>query len=85
MNLVTYDVAGEAWLAWEWSVLKVCLHILWNELRRAAPELDPVIELGANGSVVLLDAVAATTPIQMQVDDCYTQSSQYKIGMEIIT
>ena len=69
LNPVTYDVDGEAWLAGEWTVLQGCLHILWDELIRAAPELDSAIVLGADCSVVLLHAFDAAAPIQMQVDN----------------
>ena len=61
-------------------MLKVSLHILRNELFGAAPELDPLIVFGAKGPVVLLDALATTAPIQMEVNNCSNEQmlSQFR-------
>ena len=72
----TYDVHDEARLDGERSFLKVRLDFLRDEFFRAGPELDSSVVLGAKCSVVLLDAVATATPIQMQVNHC--SNTQYE-------
>ena len=46
-------------------MLQVSLDVFWDNVLACAIEFDSAIVLGAKGSVVLLDAVAASTPIQM--------------------
>ena len=65
---LTYEVKDKARLAGEWSVGKVCLDILGYNIFSAAPELDVFVIDGTKCSVVLFNAVAGTTPVQMHVD-----------------
>ena len=68
---ITYNVDDEAWFAGEWSMLKSSLDVLRDEVFWTAIEFDSSVVLGSKGSVVLLDAVAASAPIQMQIDNCW--------------
>ena len=52
-------------------MLKASLDVFRDEVFTAAPEFDSVVVLGAEGSVVLFDAITASTPIQMEIDNCY--------------
>ena len=65
----TYNVDDEAWFAGERSMLKVGLDVFWNEIFSSAKEFDSSVVFGTKWSVVLLNTVATSTPIQMQVDN----------------
>ena len=62
---LTYDVDDEAWLAGEWTMLKVGLDVLWDHVLTCTVEFNSIVMLGSERSVVLFNAIATSAPIQM--------------------
>ena len=61
----SYSIDGEAWLARERTMLKVSLDVFWDHILACTVEFNSIVVLCSKRSVVLLDAVATSAPIQM--------------------